>query len=124
MVEGTIKNKKFKFRGVFDNKIANGSGAIVFKDSKAKYIGGFKDGKYHSQNVRAIYKTKDYLYKGEFLDGKKEGKGVLSEYDKRKVAKNAKFRPADEYDGEWVDDYYVTKRKERERRKLDLEAGN
>ena len=103
--------------------MANGAGAIIFKESKSKYMGGFLDGEYHSMNVQAYYKTKDYNYKGEYEHGKKEGRGVLSEYDKLKVAKNSKFRPADQYDGEWMDDYYVTKRKVRELRKLDAEAG-
>ena len=58
-------------------------------------MGGFLDGEYHSQNVQALYRTKDYNYKGEFLHGKKEGRGVLGEYTKKKVAKSAKYRPAD-----------------------------
>ena len=64
MTEGIIKNKKFKFRGIFENGVANGAGAIIFKESKSKYMGGFLNGEYHSMNVQAYYKTKDYNYKG------------------------------------------------------------
>ena len=114
LVSGTITNDHFKFKGTFVNGIAEGQGAIKFKDTHSIYKGDFKDGKYHAQGTRAIYKTEDYIYQGQFIDGKKEGKGILTQYDKKTIKKGAKYRPSDTFDGQWIDDYYVTQRKIRE----------
>ena len=37
---------------------------MIFKHTKTKYVGGFKNGRFHSRGEYAKYQTQDYIYKG------------------------------------------------------------
>ena len=75
----------------------NGHGTTISANG-SKYIGEFKDGKYHGQGHICIgdQKFSHDEYVGEFSEGKFEGKGIYTKSDGGK------------YDGEWKDDQYWT----------------
>ena len=80
-------------------KALNGQGTTISSDG-SKYIGEFKDGKYHGQGHLCVgdQKFSHDEYVGEFSEGKFEGKGFYTKSDGGK------------YDGEWKDNQYWTGR--------------
>lgn len=91
-------------------------GAIQIKKTKSTYVGNFHKGEYHDEKGK--YNSKAYYYEGGFVNGMKEGNGVLIQKPKQHIDKRVKYRPPEAFDGQYIEDYYVTQRAIRERRRM------
>ena len=90
-----VNGKPYSYQS--KEKVLNGHGSTISADG-SKYVGEFKDGKYHGQGHLCVgdHKFSHDEYVGEFSEGKFEGKGIYTKSDGGK------------YDGEWKDDQYWT----------------
>ena len=81
-----------KYVGEFKNGKFHGQGTETLRD-RFKYVGEFKDGVHHGQGT-LIYVFDGDKYTGEFKDGAQEGQGTYT------------YSNGDKYIGEWKDGMY------------------
>ena len=85
----TCPEHNFKYVGEFKNGKYHGQGFFTY-ESGQKYIGEYKDGKYHGQGTKTASSGAKYV--GEYKDGKRHGQGTLT------------VPNGEKYVGEWKDD--------------------
>jgi hypothetical protein len=90
--EGTLTNPSGKYTGTFRQGLPHGAGFFDYSNGKARYEGGFVDGRREGSGM--VIARDRSTYEGEWKAGKRHGRG------------KAVYTLGGSYDGQWRDDAF------------------
>lgn len=62
---------------IYENRFYNGMGVVYHDNGQIKYIGNFRNGKYHGEFGKLYDKDGNYIFMGDFCNGEPTGKNMF-----------------------------------------------